>query len=185
MSLASRLNRLFSPSPEKRAARRLFSAIMAEARAPAFYLEGGVADTIDGRFDLVVLHLYLVLRRLKGEGPAGQAMAQRVFDAAFSNFDEALREMGVGDLSVGKKIRKMAEAFYGRLEAYERAFGAGQVDALEDALVRNIYRGAHPGAGKLKWLLAAVRRFEGAVAAPPLDRLFAGDFEGPSRADAA
>lgn len=185
MSLAARFGRLFSPPPEKLAARRLFRSLMSEARAPAFYLEGGVADTLDGRFDLVVLHLYLVLRRLKGEGPAGKAMAQRLFDAAFQDFDEALREMGVGDLSVGKKIRKMAEAFYGRLAAYEQALGSNAPEALSQALVRNVYRGADPGADKLAWLLAAVRRFEAAVAAAPLDRLLAGEFEGPARGRAA
>lgn len=181
MLLAARLGRLFSPPPEKLAARRLFRAVMAEARSPAFYIEGGVADTIDGRFDLVVVHLHLVLRRLKSEGVAGRAMAQRLFDAAFQDFDEALREMGVGDLSVGKKIRKMAQAFYGRLAAYESALDKGEAGALEAALVRNVYRGAHPGDGKLGAVVAAVRRFEASVLAAPIDRLLAGEFEGPAR----
>jgi len=185
MSLFERAKSVFSPSPETRAARRLFASIMVEARRPELYLDGGVPDTIDGRFDLVSLHLYLVLRRLKGEGAAGQALGQRLFDAAFANFDEALREMGVGDLSVGKKIRKMAEAFYGRVEAYEHALASGDEAAFEAALVRNIYRGAAPSPGQLAALAQTVARFRGSIGAAPLAALLDGSWTGAQTASAA
>jgi cytochrome b pre-mRNA-processing protein 3 len=174
MSLSARIQSLFAPSAEKLAARSLLGAVMAEARAPELYLAGGVADTIDGRFDLIVLHLYFLLRRLKEAGACGKAMSQFVFDAAFSNFDEALREMGVGDLSVGKKIRKMAEAFYGRLDAYERAVAQGTGGAFEAAVVRNAYRGVPPEPARLASLLQAIDRFRRRMEAAPLDELLNG-----------
>lgn len=104
-----------------------------------------------GDFDLVVVHLILALRRLKGEGAAGQDLGQRLLDTAFANFDEALREMGVGDLTVPKRVRKMAEAFYGRVEAYELAFKSGGEAALDDALQRNLYRGKEVSSNSLGW----------------------------------
>ncbi len=172
MPLLERAKSLFSPSPDTLAARELLTAVMTEARRPELYEEAGVADTIDGRFDLLTVHLYFVLRRLRSEGPAAQRLGQRLFDAAFANFDEALREMGVGDLSVGKKIRKMAQAFYGRLNAYETALGAP--NALEDALVRNVYRGAQPTPAQIEALATALIAFRARVDAIPLDALLKG-----------
>src|SRR5262249_15571344 len=119
MPLLDRAKSLFAPSPETLAAQRLLGAVMTEARKPDLYEKAGVLDTIDGRSDVLTAHLFFVRHRLKSEGDNARRLAQRLFDAAFANFDEALREMGVGDLSVGKKIRKMAEAFYGRISAYE------------------------------------------------------------------
>lgn len=185
MSLFERARSLFSPSPQALAARRLFRGVMAKARRPELYLEGGVPDTIDGRFDVVALHLYLVLRRLKAEGAAGQAMGQRLFDAAFGNFDEALREMGVGDLSVGKKIRKMAEAFYGRLDAYEAALASTDPAAFDAALVRNIYRGVAPPPEHLVALAGAIARFRDAVDAAPSAALLDGSWTASQTATAA
>jgi cytochrome b pre-mRNA-processing protein 3 len=134
------LNRLFrkGPSPE----RRLYEAIVAAARRPLPYAKWGVPDNIDGRFDMVALHLFLVLDRLKGEA---EAFRQRLVDEFFQDMDRSLREMGVGDLSVGKKVRKMAEAFYGRVGAYSEGMAEGQ-DKLAAALERNVYPdGGAPG----------------------------------------
>lgn len=122
-----------------RVAESLYGAIVASARQEKFYAEWGVPDTIDGRFDMISLHLFLLLERLKGEGPAVEKTRQSLTDAFFLDMDRSLREMGVGDLSVGKKVRKMAEAFYGRVKAYAVALERG--DGLEDALRRNF----HPG----------------------------------------
>ena len=91
---------------------------MAAARHPVAYAEWGVPDTLDGRFDMITLHTFLVLDRLKGED---RAFRQELVDEFFRDMDRSLREMGVGDLSVGKKVRKMAEVFYGRLAAYDKA----------------------------------------------------------------
>jgi len=137
------LNRLFrkGPSPE----RRLYEAIVAAARHPFPYAEWGVPDSLDGRFDMISLHLFLVLDRLKGEA---QEFRQALVDEFFLDMDRSLREMGVGDLSVGKKVRKMAESFYGRVRAYSEATAEGR-DKLMAALERNVYPdGATPGAAE-------------------------------------
>ena len=127
------LKRLFQrPQPPER---RVYEAIVAAARHRAFYAGMAVADTIDGRFDMISLHAFLVLDRLKG---AEQAFRQALVDELFRDMDRSLREMGVGDISVGKKVRKMAEVFYGRVAAYDRALGEGG-DALEGAIARNVF----------------------------------------------
>ena len=115
--------------------RSCYEAIVAAARHPVFYADWGVADTLDGRFDMISLHAFLVLDRLKGEQ---QAFRQALVDELFADMDRSLREMGVGDLSVGKKVRKMAEVFYGRVAAYDLALG-GAEGALEAAIARNVF----------------------------------------------
>ena len=164
MSPLATIRNWLRPAPEQLVARRLFDAVMSEARRPEYYMTGGVADTVDGRFDLVVLHLFLVMRRLKSEGAEGRDLGQRLFDIAFANFDEALREMGVGDLSVPKKVRKMAEAFYGRVDAYQKAFDGGDA-ALDEALRRNLYRINPVGEGSVAWARAQIVTFERRLAA--------------------
>lgn len=131
----------------ERAGFRLYAAAVAAAREPDLYRALGVADTLDGRFDLVCLHAILLVRRLQREAEPGPALAQAVFDAMFSDMDINLREMGVSDLSVGRRVRAMWEAFHGRAHAYDAALAAGDTTALEDALVRNVWRGAAPPAG--------------------------------------
>jgi cytochrome b pre-mRNA-processing protein 3 len=136
--------------PDERTGFRLYRAVVAAARAPGFYLEPesggyGVPDTLDGRFDLVGLHAFLLIQRLRGLQGKGPALAQAVFDAMFADMDMNLREMGVGDLSVGKRVRAMWEAFHGRALAYEAPLEAGDEAGLAAALARNVWRGAAPG----------------------------------------
>ena len=126
---------------EQDAAHALYAAAVDQARSTPFYERFGVADTLDGRFELVTAHIFLILRRLKGagDGVSGR-VAQELTDITFRNFDGALREVGVGDLAIARKIRKLAENFYGRLGAYETAFEAENVTPpLEEALARNVY----------------------------------------------
>jgi len=127
------LKRLFnrSPAPE----RRCYEAIVAAARHPAFYAQWSVPDTLDGRFDMIALHTYLVLDRLKG---SAAAFRQALVDEFFRDMDRSLRELGVGDLSVGKKVRKMAEVFYGRVAAYDADIAAGGA-GLVSAIARNVF----------------------------------------------
>lgn len=134
---------------------QLYGAAVAAARQPYFYAELGVPDTLDGRFDMVGLHAFLLIRRLTTE-PDGKAMAQAVFDAMFNDMDLNLREMGVGDLSVGKKVRVMWEAFHGRAHVYSEAMQIGP-EALAEALERNLWRGeeARLAAGNLARLVYA------------------------------
>jgi cytochrome b pre-mRNA-processing protein 3 len=120
---------------------RLYGAIVAQARRPDFYEELGVPDTVEGRFDLIVLHVHLLFRRLTGKGSSEQAVGQGVFDRFVADMDDSLREMGTGDLAVPKRVRAMGEAFYGRAETYESALAATKDDALVAALSRNVYGG--------------------------------------------
>jgi cytochrome b pre-mRNA-processing protein 3 len=123
----------------------LYGAIVAQARKPAFYTAYGVADTVEGRFELVVLHLVLVLDRLgrldrRGRGRwRGRTSGQQLFDVFCRDLDDNLREMGVGDLAVPRKMRHFGEAFYGRQASYATALAADDDRELEKAFARNIF----------------------------------------------
>jgi cytochrome b pre-mRNA-processing protein 3 len=133
-------------------AHSLYGAIVTQAREPVFYRDFGVADTVDGRFDLIVLHAFLVFEKLKPLGPDGAALAQGVVDLFFLDMDRSLREMGVGDLSVPKRIRTMGESFAGRSTAYHEATVKRDRGALAEAIGRNLYPEADavpPAAGAL------------------------------------
>lgn len=120
---------------------RLYGAIVAQARLPIFYTRLAVPDTVEGRFDLIVLHVYLLFRRLAGEDAETQAIGQGIFDWFVEDMDGSLREMGTGDLVVPKRIRAMGEAFYGRAGSYDKALRAPDDTALAAALLRNVYDG--------------------------------------------
>ena len=143
-------------------ARRLYAAVVARSRAPGFYL-AGVPDTFDGRFDLSMLHLFLLVRRLRREGAPGRAVAQALFDAAFDDMDRTLREMGVGDLGVPRRVKAMARAFYGRAAAYDEALDAADDAALRAALGRNLIGGGAAPESLCAW----VREADAALAAAP------------------
>lgn len=119
-------------------AERLYAACAAQARRPVFYTDMGVPDRIDARFELYTLHVLLMILRLRDEGQAGADTAQDLFDTYVSALDNTLRELGVGDVAVGKKMRRLGEAMYGRMMAYETAILADDHDALATALSRNI-----------------------------------------------
>ena len=127
--------KLFPRTGYSAEAHRLYSEIVSQARLPALYRAYGVPDTLDGRFELIVLHAFLLLDRLKHEETV-RPLTQDLFDVMFADLDQSLREMGVGDLSVGKKIKVMARSFYGHMAAYEEAIADG---TLADALARNLY----------------------------------------------
>ncbi len=117
----------------------LYGAIVAQARDPRFYEAYRVPDTVLGRFDLIVLHLALVLRRLRESGAGTRALAQGVFDAFCRDMDHNLREMGISDQGVPRQMRRVGEAFYGRAQAYDAALRESGDGALAQALVRNVY----------------------------------------------
>jgi cytochrome b pre-mRNA-processing protein 3 len=117
----------------------IYGMIVTQAREPLFYRDLGVPDTVNGRFDLLLLQMWIVLRHLRGiEG--GAEITQAVFDRFCADMDANLREMAVGDLTVPKKMRSLGEAFYGRVAAYDRGLGEG-ADALATAIDRNILDG--------------------------------------------
>ena len=119
----------------------LYGNAVEMAREPAFFAEHGVADTVDGRFDALALVVALIMRRLKDCGEAGHELSQQLFDTMFADMDLSLREMGAGDIGVAKRVRVMAEAFMGRLDAYASALDGGDRVALAAALQRNLLRG--------------------------------------------
>lgn len=147
---------LFRRGPQQAIAERLYAAIVAQSRREAFYRNLAVPDTLEGRFDMIVLHLVLLFRRLARDGGEERALAQDVFDMFCRDMDGNLREMGVGDLTVPKRMRGFAEAFYGRLAVYDRALTQTESASLARALARNVF-GSEP-AGEGAWRLAAYVR---------------------------
>jgi cytochrome b pre-mRNA-processing protein 3 len=140
----------------------LYGMIVAQARLACFYRDYAVADTVNGRFDLIVLHLTLVLDRLSAE-PALQGYRQGLFDRFCRDMDDNLREMGIGDLKVPTEMRRMGDAFYGRARTYRAAFAAGDSAAvsaaLAEALARNVYAGStEVGEAAPRRLAAYMRR---------------------------
>jgi cytochrome b pre-mRNA-processing protein 3 len=125
-------------SPKARLVQALHALVNAQARQPVFFRELNVADTVDGRFDMVALHAWLVLARLKAADQ--DEIARLLMDATFVGFDEALRDLGNGDMGMGPRMKKLGNAFNGRMHAYEAA--AEDEAALTDAVLRNVYRGA-------------------------------------------
>jgi cytochrome b pre-mRNA-processing protein 3 len=117
----------------------IYGMIVTQAREPLFYRDLAVPDTVNGRFDVLLLHLWLVLRRLKSVG-SGTALSQALFDHFCTDMDDNLREMGVGDQTVPKRMREFGEAFYGRTAAYDMALTEGR-EALAQALCKNVLNG--------------------------------------------
>jgi len=130
-------------APQRGTIEAIYGMIVAQAREPLFYQAMAVPDTVNGRFDMVLLHLWMVLRRLKTiEGRA--ELSQALFDGFCDDMDANLREMGVGDLTVPKRMQAFGEAFYGRAAAYDQALAAGE-EPLAQALCKNILNGAEIG----------------------------------------
>lgn len=128
----------------------VYRSIVAQSRQPRFYAEWGVPDTVTGRFDMISLHMALLFRRLRGRAGEKHEFSQAVFDLFFQDMDRSLREMGVTDIGVPKKIQKMGNIFFGLLAALDAAFAEGSPEAVESVLVRNVYGGqAHDGAKAL------------------------------------
>jgi cytochrome b pre-mRNA-processing protein 3 len=152
------LKLLRRPSSSRAAAERLHAAAVAQARSPALYARMGAPDTIEGRFELLCAHVILLLDRLKGEADSLAETRQALFDVFVSHLDGAMREMGVGDLAMGKRMRRLGEAFYGRLQAYEAAFAVLPERATLEALVaRTILDGHDADPGELAGYLSSAR----------------------------
>ncbi|WP_323761179.1 ubiquinol-cytochrome C chaperone family protein [Maricaulis sp.] len=134
------LDRLFGKKPEKTRAEALYRHIVTVAREPDLYAGLGVPDTVEGRFEMIVLHCALVVLQLQAlDKDEARKLSQALFDTMFDDFDAGMREMGVGDSGVGKKIRFMAEGFYGRAEALRQAANEDDPAGLQTVLARNVF----------------------------------------------
>ena len=173
----------FWPDPADRARRevadRVYRDLVNQARMPAFYRDLGVPDTPEGRFEMVALHVALVVRRLRAAGAPGSALAQDVFDLMFADMDESLRHIGIGELSVGKHIKRLAGNFYARLraldEALDEALDTGPGARLAEMLRTTAYHGAGaPGPQRVDALVGYVLAAEAALRGQASGRLLAG-----------
>ncbi len=167
------LNRLFKPRPAKLAGEALYAAAAAQARTPGFYTAMGVSDTREGRFELYSLHVILLMDRLKGQGEQADETGQFLMERYVRGLDDAFREMGVGDVGVAKKVKKLAEAFYGRLKAFQEAFAAlPDRTELESTVARTTLEGEDGNARALSDYVATTRD---SLSRQPLERLCAGE----------
>lgn len=170
-------DRLFRPRATVQAGRSLYASAVAQARSPRLYGAGegelAAPDTAEGRFEVYSLHVVLLLDRLRGHGAAAAEVSQTLFDTYVQALDHALREMGVGDLSVGKKMRKLGEAFYGRAKSYEAAFAVfPETQPLAELVARTIYAGA--AQDRVDAMVGYVRKQRDALSIQPLEGLAAG-----------
>jgi cytochrome b pre-mRNA-processing protein 3 len=160
--------RWFRKDQTQSQAETLFEALNEAARAPALYAAAGAPDTIEGRFEVLALHVFLAMRRLKRDAPASDRLSGALQEVFFRRLDDALREIGIGDLSIGRKIRGLAEAFYGRAIAYDKALNEGP-EPVAAALARNVLESADASRARrlADYALTADRR----LIAAPADKL--------------
>jgi cytochrome b pre-mRNA-processing protein 3 len=175
------LARLFGRNRAYPSIERLYGAIVAQARRPEFYADYGVPDTVNGRFDMIILHVALLFRRLRTESPGMRAFGQDMFDFFCRDMDRNLREIGISDLGIPRKMRRIGEAYYGRAAAYDAGLADSDDQALVAALLRNIWpdEGNVPGAGRLA---AYVRAAEAGLSAQEASGLAAGAVRFPDPA---
>jgi cytochrome b pre-mRNA-processing protein 3 len=165
----------------RNAAHLLYRALVEQARQPDFYLVGGVPDTVEGRFEMISLHVYLVLRRLRHTEAPGSQLSQYLFDAMFDDIDRNLREMGTGDLGVGRKVKGLANIFYGRVRAFDQALDGAGAETLEETLSRSVFAGVEPPQDRVAALANYMRRADHESRSWALEQLLTGraDFGPP------
>lgn len=157
------------------AAHRAYVALVSQARQPVFYGQWGVPDTNDGRFEMIGLHLMLVIRRLRGLGEPGETLARELLEVMIGDLDRSLREIGVGDLSVGKRVQGMVRSYLGRVAAIEPALDRQDPAPIRQALERNLYQtGKVPAPLHVQALAHYLIRQDEALAGQPADGLIEG-----------
>jgi cytochrome b pre-mRNA-processing protein 3 len=168
------LARLFGKKRDTSAIDALYGQIVAAARRPVLFLDGGAPDTVMGRFETLTLHMALVLRRMRDLPPPANEVAQDLVDRFFAGLDDAMRQIGIGDTSVPKKVKGLAKAFYGRAGAYDAALAADALpEALEAAIARNIL-GRPEAVADARKLAAEARLLAARLANADLPAIMAG-----------
>jgi cytochrome b pre-mRNA-processing protein 3 len=163
---------LFRKDPRRTVIASLYARIATASREPGLYGSLGVPDTLEGRFEALCLHMVLALRGLRELPPPADEVGRDLTDAFFGDLDASLREMGVGDTAVPKRMKKLGEAFYGRARAYDQALNSGDEDALGAALGRNVIGQEAPARALARYALAADRDFKALSLDAILDRGF-------------
>lgn len=171
-----KLPKFLQESPNEVTARRLYTGAVERAREPVFYVALKVPDTPDGRFDMIAVHVMLLLRRLRRERDRAAEQAQALFDYMFADLDQNLREMGIGDMSIGKRIKGMVQAFYGRIAAYDAGLDSKDTQRLEDAVRRNVFRKREPRDAHVAALADYMRSCDVQLCNVPLEVLLSGRF---------
>lgn len=169
---------------QRRRARALYEKLVAQARQPAFYADFGVPDTLDGRFELIALHVFVVAHRLKRAGDDARTFVQVLLEVFVDDMDRSLREIGVGDLSVGRKVKQMVAGVYGRIAAYEQALVQGP-PALAAAIGRNVYGTVTAVPAQVEGMRRYLNRQVDALSAAETEAVIAGNFAFPGLDDAA
>jgi len=175
------LRRFLRDEQLESAAAHLYGRFASQARLPDFYLSLGVPDTVDGRFEMVALHAFLIFRRLKGQGAEIDRLAQATYDVMFKEMDLALRELGAADLGVGRRIKHMTEALNGRIQAYETGLAATDDGQLQEALARNLYGTVTPDKASLAAMAGYLRDNAVALESQETGKIIAGEiaFQAP------
>ena len=164
----------FVTEPEPSIAHRLYDPLVRHARLPLYYDRLGVPDTPEGRFEVLALHVALVVRKLFRDDEESRLLGQSLFDLMIADLDVNLRELGVGDLSVGKQVKRLAGQFYARLAVLDDAFNDGRTEALTPMLETNVHGAASPPPEEIKHLAAIVVALEAALDRQPIAELKTG-----------
>lgn len=170
------LKNIFTRSPRTAPERSVYDLIVAQARQQELYSDLSVPDTLDGRFDMIILHIDAVMVHMQSGNEADKIFAQNLIDEVFRDMDRSLREMGVGDMGVGKKIKKMASVYYGRASAYATAREQDGA-TLRDALLRNVYSGDKSYLKQALGLSSYSKKIHTVVSANSRDQIRAGKID--------
>jgi cytochrome b pre-mRNA-processing protein 3 len=168
------LKRLFQAPRFQAESRALYRQIAERARRPVLYTLYAVPDTLDGRFEMLCLHAYAVFHCIKGKCTDAETLSQAIYDAMFTDLDGALRELGVADLGVGRRIKAMTEALNGRMQAYDRGFAVEGNEELEQAVRRNVYGTTMPAADQVHGMTEYLRSIRSALAQASFEDLRSG-----------
>lgn len=174
----AQLARWFKPSPLNEPSHRVYIALVSQSRQPFFYSHLGVPDTLDGRFDMILLHLFLITERLRADNTESSLLLlQHITDAFIADMDRSLREMGVGDTGVAKRVKKMADALNGRLTVYHDSLG--DVAKLSEALRRNLYGTTTASPEHLTQMINYITLSGVMLKSQPIDSLINGEIVWP------
>lgn len=167
---------IFKKSDVDDKANNLYLKIVQQSRCETFYQQYGVVDTMEARLDMIMLHSFLVLHRFKSDFDKSEDMGQKLFDIIFKDMDRNLRELGIGDVGISIRIKKMVESFYGRISAYQEGLEQGD-DVLIAALLRNLYHTATPTVDQSKGMAVYIRVQSEKLSLIAIENFLAGELQ--------